>query len=122
MREADICVGDVHRIGGATLQICQPRQPCFKLALHFGDKRLPRAMVRNGRAGWYYRVIEAGIICAGEAVECIDRPHPLFSFERLIEIVNFRKAERDELEAMAAMTGLAEELRAAAREMLLSGP
>lgn len=51
MRETDICVGDVHRIGGARLQVCQPRQPCFKLALRFADKMMPKAMVRSGRAG-----------------------------------------------------------------------
>ena len=37
--EADLCVGDVHRMGSATLQVCQPRQPCFKFALRFGDKQ-----------------------------------------------------------------------------------
>ncbi|MCY7397862.1 MAG: MOSC domain-containing protein, partial [Sphingomonas bacterium] len=84
MSEADLCVGDVHRIGSATLQMCQPRQPCFKFALRFGDKRLPRAMVRNGRTGWYYRVLEPGTIAAGDPVACIERPHPDMAFERLI--------------------------------------
>ncbi len=120
LSEADLCVGDVHRIGSATLQVCQPRQPCFKFALRFNDNRLPRAMVRNGRAGWYYRVTEPGTIEAGDRVEAIDRPHPMLSFERLVEIVNFRKPSRDELEAMAAMEGLAERLRAGARQALLA--
>ncbi len=40
--ESDLCVGDVHGVGGVRLQVCQPRQPCFKLALRFHDKRLPR--------------------------------------------------------------------------------
>ena len=119
MSEASICVGDIHRIGSAKLQVCQPRQPCFKLALRFGDNRLPKAMVRNGRAGWYYRVVETGIIQAGEAVTCIARPHPDFSFQRLVEIVNFRTAGRDDLEAMAALEGLAEDLRENARQSLL---
>ena len=66
--EADLCVGDVHRMGSATLQVCQPRQPCFKFALRFGDNRLPKAMVRNGRAGWYYRVLEPGMLDGGDAV------------------------------------------------------
>src|SRR5450631_634880 len=33
MDESALCVGDVHAIGDAILQVCQPRQPCFKLAL-----------------------------------------------------------------------------------------
>ncbi|MCY7270697.1 MAG: MOSC domain-containing protein [Sphingomonas bacterium] len=35
--EADLCVGDIHRIGSARLQVCQPRQPCSTFALRFGD-------------------------------------------------------------------------------------
>ena len=64
--EHQICVGDVHRIGTAILQICQPRVPCYKLALRFVDNRMPRAMVRSGRAGWYYRVLEEGHLQVGD--------------------------------------------------------
>jgi MOSC domain-containing protein YiiM len=122
LTEADLCVGDLHRIGSATLQLVQPRQPCFKFALRFGDNRLPKAMVRNGRAGWYYRVIEPGTIRAGDSIERIARPYPELGFERLIEIVNFRNPTRDELEAMAAMDGLAHGLRAKARHALGLAP
>jgi MOSC domain-containing protein YiiM len=111
MLERDLCVGDVHRIGSALLQVCQPRQPCFKLALFFADPRMLRAMVRSGRAGWYYRVVQDGEIQAGDEVRLEERPHPDFPFERLIEIMNFGKASAEELEAMAAMTGLASRLR-----------
>ena len=116
--EADLCVGDVHRIGSARLQVCQPRQPCFKFALRFGDNRLPKAMVRNGRAGWYYRVIEEGAIRADDAVELLDRPYPAFRFDRLVGIVNFRRATPDEFGALAEMPALPEGLRDWATSML----
>ncbi len=118
MTEADLCVGDVHRIGSATLQLCQPRQPCFKFALRFDDKNLPKAMVRNGRSGWYYRVIEEGVIAPGQVIERIARPNPDFAFARLVEIVNFRDPTRGELEAMAEMDGLADGMRDDARAAL----
>ena len=113
--EADLCVGDVHRIGTARLQVCQPRQPCFKFSLHFDDNKLPKAMVGNGRAGWYYRVIEPGTIRAGDAAALVDRPNPDFGFERLVKIVNFGDASPAELVAMAEMTGLASRLRSRAK-------
>jgi MOSC domain-containing protein YiiM len=122
LTEADMCVGDVHRIGTTTLQVVQPRQPCFKFALRFDDNRLPKAMVRNGRAGWYYRVVEPGVMCAGQPVVRVDRPYPDFSFSRLVEIVNFRNPNHDELEAMAAMKGLAHGLRAKAQAALGRAP
>lgn len=118
MLESDLCVGDVHRIGGALLQVCQPRQPCFKLSLYFDDNRLSKAMVRNGRAGWYYRVLDEGEFEAGQTVTLEERPHPDFRFERLLEIVNFGKASEQELRSMASMTGLASRVRARAQEAL----
>ena len=30
--EEAICIGDIFRVGGATVQVTQPRQPCSKLA------------------------------------------------------------------------------------------
>ena len=118
--ERDLCVGDVHAVGTARLQVCQPRQPCFKFALRFGDKMLPKAMVRTGRAGWYYRVLQPGTIRAGDGLALEERPNPGFGFDRLVAIVNFRNPSRDDLEAMAAMTGLASGLREGARRALIA--
>lgn len=118
LAETDICLGDVHRIGTALLQVCQPRQPCFKFALFFGDKRMPRAMARTGRAGWYYRVIENGELGPGDTITLIDRPQPDFRFSRLVEIVYGGRATRDELVALAGMDEVASHLRSAAQESL----
>lgn len=118
LREADICVGDVHRIGTSRLQVCQPRQPCFKLALRFSDKMMPKAMIKSGRAGWYYRVLEAGELTAGDTVHVEDRPNPDFSFARLVELISHGKATNAELERMQDMPGLASDWRTRAREYL----
>lgn len=113
MTEADLCVGDVHAIGTARLQVCQPRQPCFKLAMRF-DSRMPKAMVRSGRSGWYYRVLSPGSVRAGDAVALVDRPHPELAFERLVAIVNYGDASGDELALLARADGVAEWLRSRA--------
>jgi MOSC domain-containing protein YiiM len=118
MAEADICVGDVHRIGTAVLQVCQPRQPCFKLALHFNDKRLPAAMVKSGRSGWYYRVLSRGDLGPGDPIELVDRPHPSFSFLRLIAFVNSGTVSNDELVALSRMEDVASGIRRRAIEKL----
>ena len=116
--EVDLCVGDVHAIGTARLQVCQPRQPCSKFTMRYNDNRLAKAMVRNGHAGWYYRVVDEGIIRAGDTVDLADRPNPDFRFDRLVHIVNFGDASPDQLRAMAAMAGLASRLRIRAEQVL----
>lgn len=116
--EADLCVGDVHAIGAARLQVCQPRTPCFKFALRFDDRRMPRAMVQSGRSGWYYRVLEEGALQAGDAVRLLERPNPGFAFERLVAIVHNDPATPEELEMMATAPGVARWLRVAAQRQL----
>jgi MOSC domain-containing protein YiiM len=113
--EADICVGDVHEIGTVLLQACQPRQPCFKLALRFGDPRMVKAMVKSERSGWYYRVLRPGRLEAGDAVRLVERPHPDFPFARLVAIVYRKEPAQAELEKMAAMQGLARQWQVQAR-------
>jgi len=116
--ESDLCVGDVHAIGSALLQVCQPRQPCFKFALRHGNKRLPKAMVRLGFSGWYYRVLKTGHLQAGDALVLHHRPNPDFAFSRLTQIVYHGHASRDELVRMAEMPELASQWRDRARELL----
>jgi MOSC domain-containing protein YiiM len=118
MSESDLCVGDIHGIGSTRMQVCQPREPCFKLALRFNDKHLPKAMVRNGRAGWYYRILEPGTINPGDRVELLDRPNPTFPFTRLVELISRGKATREELEQMRDMPGLAQNWQRRAAEIL----
>ena len=118
MDESALCVGDVHGIGTARLQVCQPRQPCFKFALRHNNTLLPKAMVRSGASGWYYRVLEEGAVRAGDALVLLDRPNPDFAFRRLVQIVYRGGATQKELAAMAQMPGLASQWRDRARKML----
>jgi MOSC domain-containing protein YiiM len=118
MTETDICVGDIHAIGSALLQVCQPRQPCFKFALRHANNRLPKAMVKSGHSGWYYRVLQTGAIRAGDSVALHERPNPDFLFTRLVEIVYHGKATASELTRMADMPGLASQWREIARDLL----
>ena len=115
MAESDICVGDIHAIGSALLQVCQPRQPCFKFALLHANNRLPKAMVKSGHSGWYYRVLQTGSIKPGDAVHLHERPNPSFPFTRLVEIVNHGQATAAELTRMVNMPGLASQWQDIAR-------
>jgi MOSC domain-containing protein YiiM len=118
MVEDDLCVGDVHAIGGALLQVCQPRQPCFKLALALGEPRLGKHMVRTGHCGWYYRVLREGPIAPGDELVLADRPNSEFAFSRLVTIVNRGGATLPELHHLAAMPGLASNIGRRVREAL----
>ena len=105
--EADVCLGDVFRVGTALLQVTQPRQPCFKFALRFGDHHLPKAMIQNGRSGWYLRVREPGRIAAGDACTLAERPNPAWSVARFNQLVAIRAAPAAVWAELAALPDLA---------------
>ena len=122
MTEAELCVGDVHAIGTTRMQVCQPRQPCFKFALRFGDVLMPGAMLRNGRSGWYYRILIPGVISPGDRVEVLERPNPDFAFTRLVELIAHHNATRGEWQQMKDMRGLALDWQRRAAEVLARQP
>ena len=69
--EAQLCIGDQLRIGSALFTISQPRVPCFKLGIRFGDVHMPRLFAESLRTGVYLRVLREGLLEAGDAVEVV---------------------------------------------------
>lgn len=105
--EASLCIGDIIRCGTTTLQIAQIREPCSTLAAVVGSRRVGPAMLRSGRCGWYYRVLEAGEIAPGDAHDVIGRPNPHWSVARLAGFAAGRSGTAAALAELAALPGLA---------------
>lgn len=102
LTESDVCIGDRFRLGTALVEVCQGRQPCWKQAHRLGDKGVVATMVKTGRSGWYYRVLEEGAVAAGDDLMLIERPQPEWSVERVTGIViGGRERNRPTLQALA---------------------
>ena len=69
--ESALCVGDELHIGTARFCITQPRVPCFKLGLRFGDPRIPRRFSDSLRCGAYLKVLQQGQVETEDAVTVI---------------------------------------------------
>ncbi len=67
--ETEVSIGDVYRVGGAVLQVTQPRVPCAKLAMRMEQPDFGKAFLASGRTGFYLRVLEEGEIGGGDAIE-----------------------------------------------------
>lgn len=118
--EKDVCIGDTVKIGSAVLQVTRPRKPCFKLALRFGDLRLPRHLVETGRCGWYYRVLQTGAIAPDDEAQLIGRCHPEWTIRRLNDISIRINPDLDELKELAALPELAGNWRSQVQAMVAS--
>jgi len=117
LEESDVCVGDIFRLESVVLQVSQPRKPCFKLALRFNeDPRIGIRMVREGRTGWYFRVLQEGLLSEGQRLTLLERPQPDWSIKRVNKAAYDRSSTKDILREIAALP----ELSAAWRDQTLA--
>lgn len=70
------CIGDRWRVGTTLLEVAQPRQPCFKLGMRMGDEQFPGRFEAAERAGAYLRIVEAGVIEAGDTITVTPAEQP----------------------------------------------
>jgi MOSC domain-containing protein YiiM len=123
LTEDNVCLGDIFRVGSAMLQVSQGRSPCWKLDIRFEVADMTARVLASGRTGWYYRVLEAGAIEAGDAFELIERRHADWPLARLWRVLFRERTDTDALARLAGMAVLAENWRArAARCLDESGP
>ena len=71
--ESSIHIGDRFRIGGAVVEVTQPRMPCYKLGIRFGRADMPKRFHASERCGFYLAVLQEGIVAAGDVFERIAR-------------------------------------------------
>lgn len=71
--EDAVRIGDRFCIGTTTLQVTEPRVPCYKLAVRFDRPDIVRLLHQTGRTGFYLRVLEEGIVEAGDDIETLGR-------------------------------------------------
>ena len=71
--EEAIYVGDIIRIGTVVAQVTGPRVPCANQARHIGRTNWVRLTVRENRTGFYMRLLQPGILQAGDAWELEQR-------------------------------------------------
>ena len=119
--EADIALGDQWRIGDALLEVSQGRQPCWRLNLRFGRPDMAARVQMNGRTGWYFRVLESGLIAGGDTARLCARPHAEWTIARVSDLLYHDCLNLAALRAFAALPGLPESWRNLAEARLSTG-
>jgi ferredoxin-NADP reductase/MOSC domain-containing protein YiiM len=69
LADAEVCIGDRYRIGGAVFEVTQPRVTCFKVGMALDEPQLPALLVGHRRPGFYLRVVQEGEVGPGDAIE-----------------------------------------------------
>jgi MOSC domain-containing protein YiiM len=91
--EKTVCIGDIYEIGDVTVQVSQPRQPCWKPAFLHNLRDLTAQIAKKGRTGWYLRVLNPGVLTLPAPIQLEERPHPHWTIDRANRLLYHRSED-----------------------------
>ncbi len=116
--EEVVHIGDVLRIGGARVEVTQPRVPCFKLGLRMEDPRFPKRFLASLRSGFYVRVLDEGDVAAGDPVERLEAGPEAVTVREAQRLLHFERGDRAGAERVLRIPALSADWRRAFEELL----
>jgi ferredoxin-NADP reductase/MOSC domain-containing protein YiiM/ferredoxin len=82
LADTEVCIGDRYKIGSALFEVTQPRVTCYRLGIRMEEPDMAALLVKHGRPGFYFRVIEEGDVEAGDEIVQVARgPESMSVFE-----------------------------------------
>ena len=106
LEDDTVHIGDIFSAGETILQITQPRVPCFKLGLKFGDPDFVGEFLTSGRTGFYLRVIQEGQISSGDTIQLLSQDSGSVSVSNAIGALIKSPDQRRWIEKVLAVEAL----------------
>ncbi|MGZ9896773.1 MOSC domain-containing protein [Shewanella gaetbuli] len=107
LNESQVNIGDIYQIGDVTVQVTQPRSPCFKLNLQFGHPEFALAMQQSKMCGWFYKVLSEGDIHQQDSLFLIERSSDI-SIAKAMEIYFLAEFDAQQYQYLLNCPGLAQ--------------
>lgn len=85
--ESQIRIGDIYRVGTALVQVSQPREPCYKLGVRFGDPKIIKKFVKRSRPGTYVRILKEGVVQTGDGLELEKQSENTLTVQQFYDLV-----------------------------------
>jgi MOSC domain-containing protein YiiM len=102
LAEEAIHIGDVFRAGDAEIEATEPRLPCYKLGIRFGDPQMVGAFTAARRWGVYFRVVKEGELQAGDVVKRIHADAAAIPVHDIARVYVFDREDVATTERLAA--------------------
>jgi ferredoxin-NADP reductase/MOSC domain-containing protein YiiM len=98
LSDAEVCIGDRYRIGGALFEVTQPRVTCYRLGIRLNEPEMAALVVKHGRPGFYFRVLEEGEVEAGDEITQVASGPERMSVSEIDALLYMPGHSRDRLE------------------------
>ncbi|WP_234414399.1 MOSC domain-containing protein [Paenibacillus sp. CAA11] len=109
--ETEVCIGDIFHWGEAILQVTQPRQPCYKLAVRHGLPDLPKQVEKTGYTGFYFRVLKTGLVSSKDSLILQERHRKGITVAFAHRVMFGEKKDTPELRQLLEVDALSENWR-----------
>ena len=106
--ENDVHIGDIWRLGTARLQLCQPRNPCWKIDERFACDGMAEFIAAERLTGWYWRVLTPGKVAPGDALEIEQAATEALTLAEAMRCWQTHRPALADLERLADTPGIAE--------------
>ncbi len=107
--EEDVAIGDNLVIGTATLQVTQPRRPCYKLGIALGIQGFQETFLASGRTGFYLRVLQEGALSEGDSITLVGNAEVTrVTVAELAQILHTRQATDAQVARILSLRSLPE--------------
>ena len=112
INEDDVRLGEVWALGDARLQICQPRNPCWKIDERFASEGMAAFIAEQQLTGWYFRVLAPGEVAPDAVPEVVERPADALTLGAAMRLWHNHRPPIDELAALSTAAGIASSWKA----------
>ena len=85
LTEKELSIGEIYQLGSAKVQLTVCRRPCATINGSYHDNRVLKEVIASGHVGWFYRVLEAGVVSLGDTLELLEKPHPDLLISKLFD-------------------------------------
>ena len=111
LNESEIHIGDTYQVGEAVVQVAQPRQPCFKLGVRFGNQEVVNDFWSLPYPGVYVRVLQPGKVQKGDEIVLLDQNPDCLSVSQIFSIFRSTPPDRKLIQKAIENQFLAESCR-----------
>ena len=101
--EDSVNIGDRFRIRDAEVVVTEPRMPCYKLGIKFGQAEMLKRFLASRRTGFYVAVLREGEIEKGDAIELLHRDGNDITVADITRLYAF---EKDDLKTLRRVVEL----------------
>ena len=98
LSDAQVCIGDRYRIGSALFEVTQPRVTCYRLGIRLNEPQMAALVVKHGRPGFYFRVLDEGEVEAGDEITQVASGPEHMSVGEINALLYLPGHPRDQLE------------------------